>query len=217
MIGSSVAEVVMVVSLLGAFALMTLKGTAAIDSIKAYLMIRQFQAFQSAVMTYQAQFGSLPGEDGGAPRRYLRPPSTLARAGMQISLIGNGALDGELYDQLSPNSETFMAWRDLRYFEAIPGDPKVAGASAMPENPFGGFYGFDQGNLGQKGGSLCATRISGRAAQMIDNRLDDGKINTGDVVATSKFSIEQNHHFDAPDTTPYDFEKEYIICVPMLP
>tara|TARA_R110000868_G_scaffold53617_4_gene168001 strand:- start:1657 stop:1923 length:267 start_codon:yes stop_codon:yes gene_type:complete len=88
----------------------------------------------------------------------------------------------------------------------------------MPENPFGGVYGFDEGNLGQSSGSLCTTRIPGRAAQMIDDRMDDGIINRGKVVATSRYdAVEAKNHFDAPDFEPYDFEKEYIICAPILP
>jgi hypothetical protein len=73
------------------------------------------------------------------------------------------------------------------------------------------------GNLGQKAGSLCATKIPGVAAQRIDSQLDDGVINSGLVVATSRFSMEENNHFDAPDTDPYDVEKSYILCAPMLP
>jgi hypothetical protein len=111
-----------------------------------------------------------------------------------------------------------MAWRDLRYAGLVKGDPKWAGESAAPENPFGGIYGFDEGNLGQSGGSLCATRVPGRAAQIIDRNMDDGVINKGRVVATSLYDVVGAHnHFNAPDSAPYDYAKQYIICVPILP
>ncbi|MDX2144090.1 MAG: hypothetical protein SFV19_12095 [Rhodospirillaceae bacterium] len=214
----SVVELAVGVSLVGIVMLLTLRGSAAIDVMRAYVMAKQIQSYQSAVMTYQAAFSRLPGDDPGAPGRYRRPPAlTTSTEGIQVSLAGNGSLDGEFYDQLSPNSETFMAWRDLRHFKAVDGSPELVGASAMPENAFGGFFGFDAGNLGQTEGSLCASRVPGRAAQIIDNQLDDGRIDTGKLVATSKFSIADNNHFDAPDTAPYDIEKEYIICVPLLP
>jgi hypothetical protein len=215
--GMNVVELAAALVLIGIILLLTLRGGAALESMRAYVAVRQIESFQGAVMTYQAEYGSLPGDDPVAPRRYVRAPALASIAGVQASLAGNGILDGKLYDPLTPNGEQYMAWRDLRYFGAVEGDPKVEGASAMPENPFNGFYGFDAGNLGQTKPSLCATRVPGRAAQIIDNRLDDGKIASGDMVATSKFSVADNQHFESPDTEPYNVEKEYIICLPMVP
>jgi hypothetical protein len=174
---------------------------------------------QAAVATYQANRGALPGDDPFAAARSGRNESLLMIDGVPVSLVGNGRIDGKLSDSLSPNGEQFMAWRDLRYDKLVDGDPAVSGAAAMPENPFGGVYGFDEGNLGQRDGSLCMTKIPGRAAALIDKQFDGESLpNKGRAVATSQFDpVNAFNHFDAPDTEPYNPDKTYIICVPILP
>lgn len=210
-------EVVIAVVILGVVFAMAMKGAALVETMRAFIATYQIQNYQYKVFAYQAQFNHLPGDDPEAPRRFQRERAVFINQGVPLSLAGDLKLDGKLSDALSPNGEQFMAWRDLRYF-GLEGDPRAPGASAMPENPFGGVYGFDEGNLGQKGGSLCATRIPGRAAQMIDKRLDDGVIDKGAVVATSRYDVASaGNHFEAPDSQPYDVEKEYIICAPIMP
>jgi hypothetical protein len=216
--GFSIVQICVVMVLIGIFFMLSLKGGAAIEAIKANLVMSQLPRLQYMIQTYREEFRELPG-DGPWSRSKWGRESALTRfpSGELASLEGNSNIDGHLYDVGNPNGEQFAAWRDLRAAGFFEGDKNQIGGSAMPENPFGGFYGFDGGNLGQKAGSLCATKIPGRAAESIDTRLDDGRINTGRLVATSKFSIEENNHFDAPDTEPYNVEKEYIICVPILP
>jgi hypothetical protein len=215
--GFSGLEVATAVIILGIVFAMAMKGTALVEAMRAFLAAYQIQNYQYRVFTYQAQFNHLPGDDPMAPRRFNRERSVFMDSGVPVTFNGDLKLDGKLSDALNPLGEQFMAWRDLRY-AGMEGDPLVPGASAMPENPFGGVYGFDQGNLGQKNGSLCATRVPGRAAEMIDHRLDDGVIDKGRVVATSRYdAATAANHFDAPDSQPYDVEKEYIICVPLLP
>ncbi len=87
-----------------------------------------------------------------------------------------------------------------------------------PKMSLAAFTDLTRGIWGSKNGSLCATRVPGRAAQMIDDRMDDGRIDRGRVVATSRYDpADAKNHFDAPDSDPYDIEKEYIICAPILP
>ncbi|MEQ9449710.1 MAG: hypothetical protein RLN70_12535, partial [Rhodospirillaceae bacterium] len=204
--------------ILGAIFAMTLKGAALVETMRGVMVSYQMQHFRDRVMVYQTNHGQLPGDDTNAPRRYGRERTTRLQFGAPVSETGNTRIDGFFWDPQNANGEPFMVWRDLRYAGLVDGDPSLVGLSAMPENPFGGVYGFDEGNLGQTGGSLCATRIPGRAAQMIDDRMDDGIINQGEVVATSRYDpVDAMNHFDAPDSEPYDFEKEYIICAPMLP
>jgi hypothetical protein len=216
--GMTVIELAFTISIVGVMMFFALKGRDLIVSMKALATAYELSQYQNFVQQYHVDYRRLPGEDPFAKSRWPRDTSlTTLRDQSLASLEGNDKLDGKLYDIGNPDGEQFTAWRDMRYAGMIEGDPALQGASALPENPFGGFYAFDEGNLGQTGGSLCATRIPGRAAQIIDDKIDDGRINAGKLVATSKFSIEDNNHFDAPDTEPYNIEKEYIICVPMLP
>jgi type II secretory pathway pseudopilin PulG len=214
----TIIELALTISILGILMYFTLKGTAVIESMRSVAVAYELQQYQRLFLAYQTDFRQLPGDDPDGAARWRREPAlTTASGGTLASLQGDGKIDGVLYDFGNPAGEQFTAWRDLRAAGMISGDSKLTGASALPENPFGGFYGVDEGNLGQTRGSLCATKIPGLAAQSIDERIDDGKIDTGNLVATTKFSIPDSNHFDAPDSEPYNVEKEYIICVPLLP
>jgi hypothetical protein len=216
--GATIIELAVGALLIGIVVTMTLKGSVMIETMKTQVVVSQLPRFQLNVLQYREDFRHLPGDDPAAERVWRRDPALTRIGGDTLALLnGNAKIEGKFYDFGNPSGEHFVAWQDMRFAGLVSGDPKLQGATALPENPFGGFYGFDQGNLGQKDGSLCATKIPGRAAQSIDKRLDDGKINAGRLVATSKFSIEDNNHFDAPDAEPYNVEKEYIICVPLLP
>jgi hypothetical protein len=216
--GFSIIELASTVIILGAIFIMTLKGSAIVTTMRAVVASYKLAQYQGLLKFYQAEYDALPGDDPRAPQRFGRPDAIFFLEGAPISSVDNNKIDGKLTDSLSPNGEQFMAWRDLRSARLIDGDPKIAGGAAMTDNPFGGVYGLDEGNLGQTGGSLCLTRVPGRAAEIIDKRIDDGVINKGKVVATSRFdpAVALNH-FDAPDSEPYNLDKEYIICAPMLP
>jgi prepilin-type N-terminal cleavage/methylation domain-containing protein len=215
--GFSIIEMCVAIILLGIAFMLTLKGRALIDNMRALMAGYEAQMYQTKVELYISEFHYPPGDDPVAPNRYGRPESITIYLGTPVSLAGNFKLNGLLTDPLNATGEQYMAWRDLRYAHLISGDEKLSGESASPENPFGGVFGFDEGNLGQTGGSLCLTKVPGRAAELIDKRLDDGVVNTGKVVATSKFSLNEHNHFAAPDLEPYDYAKTYIVCMPMLP
>lgn len=216
--GFNIIEMCIAICLIGLVLVMALKGTVLIEMMKAKMVGFELQQFQLKVQRHIEDYRKYPGDNPHGERLWSRVPAlTLTGQGVLVSLQDNNRIDGQLFQVSNPDGEQFAAWRDLRFAGMVDGDTSLQGASALPENPFGGFYGFDEGNLGQKNGSLCATKIPGRAAEAIDKKIDDGRINTGRLVATSKFSIEENNHFDAPDSEPYNIEKEYIICVPLLP
>ena len=215
--GFSAIETTIAIVVLGIAFVLALKGSIAVQAMRALLTTYKVQDFQTAVSLYLAEERQLPGDDSVAPARYGRHESAVFIDGVSQSLAGNARIDGLLTDTLSPNAEPYMAWRDLRYAGLIEGDPSLTGDMALPSNLFGGVYGFDQGNLGQEKGSLCLTKVPGYAAQLIDKKLDDGIVNKGTVVATSRFSIDQHNHFSAPDTAGYDVNKTYIVCVALAP
>ncbi|MBX7197997.1 MAG: prepilin-type N-terminal cleavage/methylation domain-containing protein [Rhodospirillaceae bacterium] len=215
--GFSAIEVTIAIVILGIVFMLVLKGAIAVQAMRALLTAYRIQDLQTAVNLYGAELRALPGDDPGAPARYGRPEARVIIDGTPEFLSGNARIDGLLTDTLNSNAETYMAWRDLRYAGFVEGDPGLAGDQAPPENLFGGIYGFDQGNLGQEAGSLCLTKVPGYAAELIDKKLDDGIIDKGKVVATSRFSIDQHNHFSAPDTAGYDVKKTYIICVALRP
>jgi hypothetical protein len=215
--GFSFVEMAVAIVLLGIAMVLTMRGAAMVDFFRAFVTANRLQQIQHNVFVYSATYNAIPGDDPTAPYRYKREPAIFITDGRAVVTSDNSVIDGKLSDFANITGEHLMAWRDLRYAKLIDGDPKVIGFASLPENPFGGIYGFDGGNLGQKNGSICATKIPGAAAQAIDERLDDGRINGGKVVGTAKFAMDVYNNFAAPDTEPYNVEKEYIICVPLLP
>lgn len=215
--GFSAIETTIAIVILGVAFLLALKGTIAVQAMRALITTYKVRDIQTAVNLYLAEERALPGDDPVAPAHYGRPEAQVFVEGAPVSLAGNARIDGLLTDTLNPNAEPYMAWRDLRYAGFMEGDPALAGDAALPENLFGGVYGFDQGNLGQEKGSLCLTKVPGYAAEIIDKKLDDGIINKGKIVATARFSIDQHNHFSAPDTAGYDVNKTYIVCVALDP
>lgn len=216
--GMTVLELSIVIVILGVATLLVLRGLLLVESAKGFIVSYEIEQIRNKVSVYEAEYKALPGKDDGAARRWGLPNPSSMVLGAEISYAGDEGLHGKLAEVLSPNGEQYMAWRHLRAAKLLDGDPNIAGASAAPENPFGGIYGFDEGNLGQTHASLCATRIPGRAAERIDQRLDDGQPGKGLIVATSQYDpVGALNHFDAPDKGPYNYEKTYIICLPMLP
>jgi hypothetical protein len=212
--GFALFELVAAVVILGAILIMTVRGSEILVSLRALIVLRQFEQIAQKVEAYRSVFGRLPGDDVMAPARFRRPRALTWIGPIRADTSGNDQIDGLLSDFRSPEGEQFAVWRDLRLYGSLDGDASLVGFSAMPEHVFGGVLGFDQGNLGQKPpGSLCATRIPGRAAQSIDARLDDGRIDSGLMVGTANYATERYNHFAVPDSEPYDVEKEYIICL----
>lgn len=215
--GMSIIELTMTVIVLGITFVFALKGSVLVDNMRAFMTQNKIQHLQNRIFLYQAQFNSLPGDDPQAGRRWRIPEAVIRVGDAFANSRGDGRVQGDFFDSLAPNGEQFMAWRHLRRAGLLDGDPEAVGLSALPENAYGGVIGLDEGNLGQKVGSMCTTRIPGAGALRIDKALDDGVINTGLVVGTSRYSVEENNHFSAPDSEPYNLEKEYIICVPIFP
>lgn len=218
--GFSVIEFIIAIVVLGVLFLMVLKGADFILSIRALMVAREFQQFQQKIEVYRSTFnGALPGDDPMGPGRFNRPKALSLYGQALGDATGDGKIQGRMNDFRSPDSEQFMVWRDLRYADLIDGDETLVGFSALPEHEFGGVFAIDEGNLGQEPpGSLCATKIPGAAAQQIDARNDDGRIDAGRMVATSKNTpAETFNHFDKPDSEPYSVDKEYILCAPMTP
>lgn len=213
----TVIELIIAIVLLGALFLFTLRGASLVTSMRAIALSYQLQDLQNRVQSYQELYGQLPGDDPAAPARFNLPPAVTLVGGRGVSTVGNSRIDGRLDDAVAANAEVFMAWRHMRAGGVLSGDVDMAGASARTPNPFGGVYGFDESNLGFERGALCATRVPGAAAFDVDKRLDDGVIDRGRVRATSRYSLDEFNSFDKPDTQSYDLEKEYIICVPVLP
>ena len=212
--GFGAFEVVIVVAILGFAFLMALKGRELVHKTRGIVTAGQLRGFQDSVRRYEDQYRALPGDDPSAPRKWRRTNSIYLVNGVTVSSTGDQRIQGKLSDYGNATGEQFNAWRDLRFAGMVTGDTELVGQSAMPENSFGGAFGFAEDNFGLRD-VICATQIPGAAAEMIDQRLDDGIIATGNVRATSRWDpLTALNRFEEPDATAYDPSKTYIICVP---
>ncbi len=207
-------EIAIVVLLLGVIIVLTLKGTNLIAPMRAFVTVQQINQYKSAVAHYQSEFGSLPGDDAAAPRRWKRDPALFTFNGAIVSMAGDGLINGLYDDASSASGEQYMAWSDLRAATLVDGDPHLVGPSARPENIYGGTVGFAERNLGLEH-VLCLTDVPGADAGLIDKRLDDAVISTGSFRATSQWDpVGAKNTFSQPDAAPYDTGKTYLICFP---
>lgn len=205
---------VIAVAILGFTFTMSLKGRELVHLMRGMVTANHLVEFQADLRAYEAQYGALPGDDPKAPRLWGRTNSIYMVNGVGVSHAGDERITGLLSDYANATGEQFDAWRDLRAAGIVDGPTDLVGRSAMPENLFGGSFGFAEDNFGLKN-VICATQIPGDVALRIDDRLDDGKIDTGSVRATSRWDpIEAKNHFETSDEEPYDPLKTYIICVP---
>lgn len=215
--GFSFLELGIVIIILGVVFLFGLEGVTAIPAMRSVIVAHQIQGIQTAILQYLTDYGQMPGDDPAAAKRWRRPDAIFIQGTTPISFIGDGKIDGLLLDPNNATGEQYTAWRDLRLGGYLPGDNELVGQSARPENPFGGFYALAAANMGLEN-VLCATRVPGADAKLIDKKLDDANPSTGKLRASSKPDSDTgNEGVFSPDVEPYDPEKTYIICLPQLP
>jgi hypothetical protein len=215
--GFGIIELALVIVILGIAFVLTLKGTALIAPMRAFVVSQQINQYRSAVLHYQMDFRGMPGDDPGAPARWGRDPALYVAGGRILSLAGDARIDGSLDDAANASGEQYLAWSDLRRAGFVEGDPTLVGISARPENTYGGVFGFAAQNLGLQQ-VLCLTMVPGTDAALLDKRLDDGNISTGQLRGTSQWDpVGRKNDFPEPDGVSYDPEKTYIICLPNTP
>ena len=215
--GFGIIELGLAIIILGIVFVLALKGAALIPHMRAFVVSHQINQYRAAVLHYQNDYRNMPGDDPTAPTRWRRPNALYVTGTGLLSLAGDGKIDGFLDDSASASGEQYMAWSDLRSGGYVQGDPTLAGQSARPENLYGGTFGFAAQNLGLQQ-VLCLTRVPGADAALLDKRLDDGNIATGQLRGTSQWDpVEEKNTFPEPDVVPYSPENTYIICVPNIP
>jgi hypothetical protein len=215
--GYGILGLILPICIIGMVTLFTLKGAAMIAPMRTRIVAQQIDRYQSAIVSYVADYNSLPGDDSAAPTRWQRNDAIYQIAGVIVTFTGDGKINGELDDSRAALGEQYFAWSDLRAGGYVEGDPKLVGQSARPENTYGGVFAFAEDNLGLQQ-VLCLTRVPGRDAGILDRNIDDGKIASGKVRATSQWDpIDAKNHFEKPDDAPYNPDKTYIICLPYMP
>lgn len=210
--GFSIWQFVAALFVGGALMLVVAQGAGLIDAAKVMVTAQQLRSLDAALRGFQDRYRALPGDGEDFDRLFHRPEARFFVDGGFIDRTGNGRIDGDFFDTLSPTGEQYMAWRDLRASGYWSGDAELIGVAAMPDNFFGGVMGFSATNLGLAD-VVCLTNVPGRAARALDDSLDDGVLATGRLRARVRETApELRNVYAAPGEGPYDDGAVYLVC-----
>lgn len=207
--GFSLVEVSIVLVVIGLLIGSVLVAVNIMQNARITSTITTFQSIQSAVSTYNQNYGALPGDDKNAVTRL-----GVANSGGGDGVIGvsGGSAVTKTFDSIATpvngngETESRLIWSHLRAAGLIKGDKADL---SQPGNPFGGIFGVQNGAFAANGIGLgsnvvCANSIPGAAAVIIDQRLDDGVATTGNVRASTSVTADAAAYADA---------NTYVICM----
>lgn len=165
-----------------------LVGVNILNSARVTNAVNVLQSVQSAVSTYNQNYGALPGDDKQAQDRFSS--KGIANSGGGNGSIGtSSSFEGTAAAASGDTGyESVLVWADLRAAGLVKGDVVQGSGETQtiappPSNPFGGIVGIQStafaGELG--GNVVCLNRVPGAQARVIDQRLDDGNATKGNV------------------------------------
>jgi len=202
--GFTLVELSIVLVIIGLIIGGVLTGQQIMQNAKITNVVNGIQAYQAQFQTYAQNYGSLPGDDPTATKRF---PT--------ITDLTNGNNDGKVgtetsFDTTSTSGtegESTAVWNHLRAADLI----KNQTTSGQPRNPFGGIYGFQAGAFNGvfTSTSLCLDAVPAGAAQAIDAKLDDGASDAGTIRGAVSGSVNT-----AP-VSSYGSNNSYVICIRM--
>ena len=170
--GFTLVELAIVLVIIGLILGAVLKGQELIKNAKVKRAISQIKEIEAAVYTYYDKYGALPGDDPNAGTRWSSTSSG----------NGNGNIDGGYCN--TSGEESCLVWQHLRLADIINGDASGNGPAYLPRSPFGGPVDVFSSTYNNKTSLYIALRrVPGEFAAWIDRQIDDGKPNTGSVVA----------------------------------
>lgn len=163
-----------------------LTGQQIIQNARITNAVNGIQAFQGQFQTYAQNYGALPGDDISAISRFPSLATTDADAkGNNDGKVGTSS-SFDTQDTTGKAAESRYVWAHLRAAGLVKNMISNGSTAIQPTNPFGGYYGFQDGAFGGVFSTtvLCMDKVPAAAAQAVDARLDDGNSNAGAIQAT---------------------------------
>jgi len=177
--GFTLVEIAIVLVIIGLLLGGILKGQEMITQAKIKNLINDFNGVTVAVTSYRDRYRTLPGDDPSASARWtVQAPA---------SGNGNGTVEG-LYNDSTLTTESHLFWQHLRIAGFVAGLTTGVSAGAPPPNAAGGIIGVESATVNTNGMGftsliVCFSNLPEKVASAIDEQLDDGVPNTGQVRA----------------------------------
>jgi prepilin-type N-terminal cleavage/methylation domain-containing protein len=209
--GFTLVEIAIVLVIVGLLIGGVLKGQEMITNAKLKRVESDNAGILAALYSYQDRYLQLPGDDSGASGRFTAYSGNTAD-GNGDGLIGNGKDwedDTTAWAQGAP-AETTKFFGHLRASGLIAGAPDD---KSRPTNAFGGRIGVQEGSIDMVGQIIIFGGIDGNIAQILDGRLDDGKMGSGRVrSAIAAANAMDDTATPAASTAVYDEGENYHIA-----
>lgn len=210
--GFTLVEIAIVLVIVGLLLGGVLKGTELIENSKVKRAANEINGVAAAYHSYVDRYSRIPGDDGNA--------NTLRQRGGAWASItqggnNNGVLEVTLAQTFTGAGENTDFWQHLKAAGFIKGNPGDANAAALPRNAFGGLIGVTTGTMGGglAGLKACLSQVPGKSAVALDNQLDDGLGQTGNVRATEGVATQNTAPLSTVLPANYSEDEEYTICV----
>lgn len=204
--GFTLVEIAVVLVIIGLIIAAVLTAQQVTQNGKITNTIQTIKSYQAATQSYNQNYGALPGDDTQMPTRFSSSMGDPSKKGDGNGAIGAGNSDGF---QAADATENKLFWNALRAANLIKGD---ATSAAAPGNAFGGTFAVQDGAFSGAFAAgtnvLCLNHISGTAATAIDQQLDDGLPDKGNIKGGESVT-------GAVTATAYDAAKSYVLCTPL--
>lgn len=165
--GFNLVEIATVLVIVGLLLGGVLKGQALVTDARVRHIVNDLDRVSAAVLAYRDRFTQMPGDDSEATGHF-----DTSRGGN-----GDGILDGA-YDSAVAGQESRLLWTHLRRAQLIEGTGDL-----QPHHVFGDIIGVADGMYDLRGSAVCLKNIPGDIAHRVDERIDDGLPDDGNVRA----------------------------------
>ncbi|HEX7028779.1 MAG TPA: prepilin-type N-terminal cleavage/methylation domain-containing protein [Gammaproteobacteria bacterium] len=176
--GFTLVEIAIVLVVIGLLLGGVLKGQELILNSQVRNVVNEFNNVAAAKYTYQDRYRQIPGDDNTADARWSSADGTTH---VVVDGDGSSAIEGA-WNATAPvagTTEAGIFWHHLRndglVYGPRHGSPSNGPTYQLPRNAFDGLIGVQEtaftGTL--PGPVICQSGIPGKAAVIIDTRVDD--------------------------------------------